>query len=403
MSAEMTKRERLLAAIHHQEPDRVPVAPRAQNFYQEYYGCTCWLHELRASREFDFDPFIILEPYGHTNHPSLRRSYTNVKNYVRGWADTYQDLLEGVSVDLHIERYPEYTSVRRKIHTPAGTLSDEMRQYKPDIGYGTWPSPHFVERMIKGREDLEKIPYILPDPMKAHLKDVPEIMEIVGKDGLVTVFVPSPVDVRLGDAMGLEGLMLLYYDDENLFLELLRLFQEYTLGQIRACLEAGTEIIYGTWHYAGLSAGWSPRIIREMFMPLVKEQVDLTHSYDAIYYYYDDGKLMGLLDMVKECGVDALTTLCPPPVGDFDLAEAKQRIGDAVCLHGYMDLIYVIKMGTPEQIRETVREAILTAAPGGGFILGTSDSIREAPLENVRAYFEAGRTYGDYRHLGREA
>jgi uroporphyrinogen decarboxylase len=72
-----------------------------------------------------------------------------------------------------------------------------------------------------------------------------------------------------------------------------------------------------------------------------------------------------------------------------------------VCLSGGIDLIYVVKMGTPELIRERVREAIRVAAPGGGYILGTSDSIRdETPLENVRAFFDAGREYGDYRHLG---
>ena len=38
------------------------------------------------------------------------------------------------------------------------------------------------------------------------------------------------------------------------------------------------------------------------------------------------------------------------------------------------------------------------AAPGSGFIFGTSDSIREGtPRENVRTYFEAARKYGQMR------
>jgi uroporphyrinogen-III decarboxylase len=49
-------------------------------------------------------------------------------------------------------------------------------------------------------------------------------------------------------------------------------------------------------------------------------------------------------------------------------------------------------------VERTVREAIEVAAPGGGFILGTSDSIREGtPMANVRAYFAAAHTYGTYR------
>ena len=62
-----------------------------------------------------------------------------------------------------------------------------------------------------------------------------------------------------------------------------------------------------------------------------------------------------------------------------------------------MDLLYVIIEGTVELIEDRVREAIEIAAPGGGFVLGTSDSIREGtPVENVRAYFEAAHRYGAY-------
>jgi hypothetical protein len=49
-------------------------------------------------------------------------------------------------------------------------------------------------------------------------------------------------------------------------------------------------------------------------------------------------------------------------------------------------------------VERTVRETIEVAAPGGGFILGTSDSIREGtPTANICAYFETARTYGTYR------
>ena len=66
---------------------------------------------------------------------------------------------------------------------------------------------------------------------------------------------------------------------------------------------------------------------------------------------------------------------------------------------GYMDLIYVIQRGTPELIEKEVKKAIEIGAPGGGFILGSSDSIREGtPEENVRAYFDAARKYGSMKY-----
>ena len=101
-----------------------------------------------------------------------------------------------------------------------------------------------------------------------------------------------------------------------------------------------------------------------------------------------------LLELYGQCGIDARTTLTPPPVGDVDLGEVKRRIGDRVCLMGYVDLHYVIKLGTPDLIARTVRAAIETAGPAG-FILGTYDSIRDGTsIENVRAYLDASRKYG---------
>jgi uroporphyrinogen decarboxylase len=90
-------------------------------------------------------------------------------------------------------------------------------------------------------------------------------------------------------------------------------------------------------------------------------------------------------------------------MGDVCLAQAKAEFGDKICFNGNVDLIHVIKDGTPELIRHTVRQLILDAAPGGGFLLGTSDSIRDAERTNVQAFFEAARTYGDYSHLGKES
>ena len=81
------------------------------------------------------------------------------------------------------------------------------------------------------------------------------------------------------------------------------------------------------------------------------------------------------------------------------MAAAKLQFGDRICFNGNLDLIHVIKNGTPESIHAAVRQLIQAGASGSGFILGTSDSIRDTGLANVRAFFEAARKYGDYSTL----
>jgi len=113
--------------------------------------------------------------------------------------------------------------------------------------------------------------------------------------------------------------------------------------------------------------------------------------------YYADGHLAKTMGTIADCGIDVLETCTPPPMCDFDLREAKATIGDRVTIKGYVDLLYVVMRGTPELVEKTVAEAMEIAKPGGGFIIGSSDTFREGtPPENMHAYFQSCLKYGVY-------
>ncbi len=378
----MSSRERLLAAIRHQEPDMVPNAPRIFAYLLEYYGCSCWMHMLQAAEEFGFDPVIVLG--------------LPVFNYVYSPFGDYKDL-DNVKAELKVERFTDYTVVKREIETPAGRLSDKVQWAQEGRGYGVSPNPHRLEYLIKGAEDVEKVCYLLPSPEAVKFPDYEKIVEAVGERGLVEVRPHFGVDHLLVDSLGLVNAMILYYKNRELLVRLLNLFHEYYKKLIKRALDLGAEVIFDSWYNFSLSAGWSPKILRELVFPLIKEDVDLVHSHGALIHYYDDGRIMPVVRDLKDLGIDVLSTLCPPPMGDVDLAKVKEEMGDRVCLKGNIDLHYVIKMGTPELIESKVKEAIQSAAPRGGFILSTSDSIRNGtPLEKVEAYFKAARKHGRY-------
>ena len=379
----LSPRKRILTAIRHEEPDTVPVSPRIGFFLQEYYGCGCWEHMLKAAEEFDFDPIVLIGP--------------ELPNYFYWPPESYPDI-PGVNIRSEFETMPDGTTlVRREITTPAGRLTDKSK-----LSTGSRfllkaaGDVQRLEHMIKGPEDLEKVRYLLLDPSGKRFQEIKEIAEKVGERGLVEVGVYCALDHKAGALYPPNKMMEDYYLNRDFVVELLRMFHEYTMAETKAYLESGAETIHGSWYWASLSVGWSPRIYKDLFAPLIKEHVRLVHDYGAIYHFYDDGKCMPILDVLKDAGIDIIDTLPPPPMGDVNLAEAKRRIGDDVCLKGHIDLYHVIRKGTPDLIRDTVREAIGVAGPGGGFLLGTSDSIRAAPVNNVRAYFRAGRDFGRY-------
>jgi len=390
----MSSRERLLAAIRGGEPDRVPISPRMHPFLLDYYGCACWLHYLKAQAEFDFDPIILIQPWHHVRPDIL-------PNFLAYPLEADYTLLPEVTTTMTVTPGKDGSyRISRTFQTPAGTLHDEIEKPPQRSSYGIDPTPTIVEPLLKDEGDLAALPCLFPGPDRLDMADLEEIKQAVGERGLVEVQVDSAIDQRAGDALGLSEIMMASIQNPAFVHKLLRVCQDQVLKETRAVLEAGAPMIFASWFYASMSAGWGPAHHREFFLPLLEEHVALVHSYDAIYHYYDDGRFMANLDAVVGAGVDMISTLPGPPMGDVDLAEVKARVGERVCLKGNVDLLYVLKDGTPADVDEAVRKAIQAAAPGGRYILATSDAVRDGtPPENLHAFCAAGRKYGDYRHL----
>ncbi|MBI3919795.1 MAG: hypothetical protein HY318_00150 [Armatimonadetes bacterium] len=374
----MTGRERILTTLRHEEPDRVPISPRVGAWLAAECGDSSLAMELEKLPDMD-SMFIVDE---------------GTPNYVNTYPEEYH--LPEVRVEQRKYQDGNYTVVERSFHTPVGVLSDRTKIPPSGREYGVTPNPIKTEHLVKRPEDLDALRYIL-HKVNTNFDFLEDYRRQIEDRGVLMVCVRSALDHNAGDARDMQDLMMDYFDDRQFFDDLLGIFHQRSLDQIKAALEGGAEFIFGSWYFNSLSSGWSPALFEEVFLPQIREHVAMTHSYGAYYDYYDDGKLRRSMEMIVDTGVDVLETCTPPPVGDFDLAEAKQKIGHKTTLKGYVDLLYVVKHGTPELVEKTVREAMEIARPGGGFIIGSSDSFREGtPSDNLLAYFEACRKYGVY-------
>jgi len=76
----------------------------------------------------------------------------------------------------------------------------------------------------------------------------------------------------------------------------------------------------------------------------------------------------------------------------------KEHLRGKACVLGNIDCTYLLSFGEKEAVVESVKETIRQAAPGGGYILSSSNSIHPGCKgENVIAMFEAAKKYGVYR------
>ena len=369
----MTPRQRLLAALSCAPVDTVPVSPRI-------WAYCLWkgMGELDCAERFGYDPY--------TTAGGLGTPLTSP--FCEGMVFSHD-----VRVEIRRRRDGAKTTAERTFRTPGGTLHDVLVMPDARREYGIGPNPEWSEPLVKSHEDARLLPYVLPGPERMSMQHFRQVEKEWGERGLVLMRTSAGTDHVAIDAMGIANAMLYLYDDESLFDEVFRVADDWNVSLMKVALEGGARYFFDSFFNMSLSAGWSPEVWRRKVLPLVKHHVELVHSYGGRLVLYDDGRIMGIMDMVAEAGVDALQTVAPPPIGDADFAALKRAHGGKICFWGGVDLALILR-GTPREVEAQAREVIEKLGPTG-LILGTSDSIRDgSPDENVRAFCDAGRRYG---------
>lgn len=139
----------------------------------------------------------------------------------------------------------------------------------------------------------------------------------------------------------------------------------------------------------------SPEVIRRLFLPGMRRLSDYVHSRGARMMSHNCGNNWKLMDLLVAAGYEAYQSI-QARTATMDLARLKQEYGRAISLWGGIN-IETLHDGTPDDNRADVVYALRHAAPGGGFILGTSNSVSYGSrYENYRAAVDAARRFGKY-------
>jgi len=105
--------------------------------------------------------------------------------------------------------------------------------------------------------------------------------------------------------------------------------------------------------------------------------------------YHNCGEIMNLVESYRDLGARIVEPFSPPPLGDADLARAKELVDGAYIIVGGVDQVHVLQKGTVDQVRQATQKTIEVGKPGGKFILQSADFLEYGtPLENLEAYVE---------------
>jgi uroporphyrinogen decarboxylase len=383
MKEKMGHRQRILTALSHQEPDRIPI---------DLGGTYASSISVKAYEN--------LKQRLNFKHPTV---------VMRKWAQIVkpdESILKYFDIDTRIimpRSDGGWVEGWREKILPDGSSMDEwgLIRVKPPDGYYFFKnSPLAGERTL---DDIEKYPW--PDPNdEERFKGLKEQAIFLRKStdyALIGMF-PRPF-VSLSQ-------FLRGYSDWFMDLIINREFIEALMERIlEICLGIGKKLLEKVGEYIDIvfvhddlatqeSLMMSPQIYREVIKPRHKKIFDLIKEMtQAKVIYHCDGAIYPIIQDFIEIGVDVLNPVQVSAKG-IDTNLLKREFGDRISFWGGIDTSYVLPKGTPEEVKNEVHKRINDLRKGGGFVLAPVHNILdEVPPENIVTMYQIAVESGKYQ------
>ena len=383
----MSARERLLTALDHQEPDRVPFD----------LGSTqvTGIHEI-AYR--NFRQALGLPPV-----------QVQLSDAVQRLALPDEDLLTHVGVDVR-GLFPLNSHNWRVVEEEAGEYwlyHDEWgvthRRPRPDgLYYSVYQVPLGGPEL--SAQDIKQHPWPdFSDPQRiAGLRE----LAVRYREAGYAVVIKDPFAGLFETAqriVGMENCLMMMAIDKKLagvlfdqLLELKLAFWEAALPELADVVDVVT---YADDYGTQASQLISPRMFRQQLKPRLKVLFDCFKRLapDVKRFFHSCGSVRPLIPDFVEIGVQILNPVHIRAKG-MDPIALKHDFGDALVFWGGgVDTQGVLPMGSPQEVRDDVRRNIEALAPGGGFVFNTIHNVQaDVPPQNLVAMWEALQEYGSY-------
>lgn len=254
---------------------------------------------------------------------------------------------------------------------------------------------HFVENnhgMIENRADFDTYDWPVIDAGVAnHINQVTKLLP----SGMKTIL--HTCGGVLENVMMLMGYIPFSYaliEDEQLVYDMFEKIGSNHVKAIKTCLDNSDltkvgAVVMGDDMGFNHSTMISPEHMRKYLFPWQKKVVELIHSYELPMILHTCGNLKAVMDdLIDYVGIDAKHSFEDKIM---PVTEAKKKYGDRIAILGGVDMNFLCT-SSEEEVRQYTRKVIAECAPGGGYALGTGNSVANyVPLENYLAMLDEGR------------
>jgi len=357
----MSSKDRVLRAINHEIPDRVPIN-----------------YETNAVIDGKVKARLGLK---HNDDEGLRRIF---------------------GVDFRSLGAPY---LGKPLHTP----KDDSRRADPLFGWvlryiennsgGYWDYCDFP-LMYASEEEVAE--WAIPNPddfdygeLIKQAENNKEYALYLGNPGLACIINTA------GFLRGMEQVFVDLITDDPGGLLLIEKIMSFQLKKFERELETIGKHTDFVWIGEDLGTQHTPLISMQIFhkhiLPWHKKFIDAVSAYDLPVMIHTCGSSSWAYEEYIKAGLKGVDTL-QPEATNMDPKYLKETYGGRLFFHGCISTAGPLAYGTVADVTENVRETLEIMMPGGGYILSPTHAIQDnTPVENVLEMYRAAHEFGRYK------
>ncbi|MHB0856956.1 MAG: uroporphyrinogen decarboxylase family protein [Anaerolineae bacterium] len=345
----MTPRERWLAVLRREKPDRVPMdywtTPEARDKLMRYLRVSSerdLLQRLHIDRPFSVGPRYV-GPAVSADEDVFGVRYQTV-DYGTG---AYRE-----AVNHPLAQYASIEEIDASYRWPDpdwwdyGVVAGQVAGWEDYPIRGGGSEPFLIYKTLRGQEQAFMDLVLNPEIVHYCLD---KLFELAYQD-----------TVRIYEA--LPGQVLISYVAEDL---------------------GGQEALM-----------FSPGQIHTFLLPRMRRMIDLAHQAGAYVFHHSDGAIRRIIPDLIEAGIDVLNPIQWRCAG-MEREPLKSDFGRQLVFHGGVDNQYTLAFGTVDEVRREVEDNLRILGEGGGYILAPCHNIQAvSPPENIVAMYDTGYACG---------
>ena len=275
-----------------------------------------------------------------------------------------------------VERHLAVLELDKRINKATGCCNLEIPS-----GYTMAPrirDPDTYAGLLTDRASLSKL--VMPDLTPRLWDDLQRLID-TKDDYAIHVCISSGIG-HVWQTMDMTAFAVACAEDHDLLREILARYTDWTCRVLRKVQTMGVDFVWCFDDFAYKTGCiYSPTILREVVLPYARQ---VAAEIKLPWIFHSDGNLTDVLDDLVPLGMNALN---PIEHGCMDVAMLRRRYPD-LTLIGNVD-VGLLSRGTPEQVRQFVRDMFRAFDHGHRYIPSSGNSIPHyTQPENARAMID---------------